>query len=223
MTTTTTTSTRTSTTVGVLGAGRVGGTLARGLAAAGHRVTLGVRDPDGQREHWADSTVSVTDVSTAVRSADLVVNATPGDTTLDRMTALRAELAGRILLDVSNATVRTADGLPGGLQYRTGSLGERLQTALPDTRVVKGLHTMLFSVMTDPGALRTPPTTFLSGDDAAAKAVVRDVLSGLGWHEDWIVDLGPIATASGTESMALVVPSLLGALGFTPFALALAR
>ncbi|WIB76704.1 NAD(P)-binding domain-containing protein [Curtobacterium sp. MCPF17_002] len=219
----------TPTTIAVLGAGRVGTTLARGLAAAGHPVTLGVRDPATTQERWADTPdsphtpVTVTDVPTAIRAAAVVVNATPGDTSLERLTVLRAELAGRILLDVSNATTRTADGMPGGLAYADGSLGERLQLALPETRVVKGLNTMLFSVMAAPAALDVPPTAFLSGDHADAKAVVRDVLRGLGWQDEWIVDLGPIATASGTESMALIVPSLLGAIGFAPFALSLAR
>jgi len=215
--------TTTTTSIAVLGAGRVGATLARGLAAAGHAVTLGVRDPDAHREHWADTSIPVTDVTTAVRTAELVVNATPGDTTLERMTSLRAELAGRVLLDVANATVRSANGLPGGLHYVDGSLGERLQAALPETRVVKGLNTMLFSVMTAPEALDSPPTAFLSGDDAGAKALVRGVLETLGWHDEWIVDLGSVATAAGTESMALIVPSLLQAVGFAPFALSLAR
>lgn len=43
---------------------------------------------------------------------------------------------------------------------RGGSLAERLQDALPDTRAVKPLNTMLFMVMTDPGSLATPPTAY---------------------------------------------------------------
>jgi len=206
-------------TIAVLGSGRVGGTLARGFAAAGYPVTLGVRDPSAH----GDGPVPVTDTVTAISTAALVVNATPGDSSLERLSGLRSELAGRILLDVSNATVRTADGLPGGLQYADGSLGERLQRALPETRVVKSLNTMLFSVMTDPGALDVPPTVFVSGDDGGAKGVVRQALHGLGWRDGWIVDLGAIATAAGPEAMAVMVPSLLGAIGFAPFALSVAR
>lgn len=210
-------------TIAVLGAGRVGDNLARGLAASGHTVTLGVRDPTAHRTQEPGASVPVADTVSAIRSADLIVNATPGDTTLDRMTALRSELVDRILLDVSNATVRTPDGLPGGLLYPNGSLGERLQAALPDTRVVKGLNTMLFSVMTAPATLSTPPTAFLSGDEAQAKATVRDVLHSLGWQDEWVVDLGPVSTASGTEAIALLVPSLMSVVGFVPFAVSLAR
>lgn len=210
--------TTSSTSVAVLGSGRVGSTLATGLAAAGHRVTLGVRDPDTTRHD-----VAVADTATAIDTSDLVVNATPGDTTLQRLVGHRDALAGKVLLDVSNATVRGTDGLPGGLLHPDVSLGELLQEALPDTKVVKSLNTMLFSVMTAPGTLTTPPTAFVSGDDPAAKQLVRTVLHDLGWDDEWVLDLGGISTARGTEAMALMVPSLLGAIGFVPFALAVAR
>lgn len=210
--------TTSSITIAVLGSGRVGGTVATGLVAAGHRVTLGVRHPDAARHD-----IPVSDAATAVNTSDLIINATPGDTTLERLVGYRDALAGKVLLDVSNATVRSTDGLPGGLLYADVSLGELLQDALPDTKVVKSLNTMLFSVMTDPGALTIPPTAFLSGDDPAAKQLVQTVLHSLGWNDDWVLDLGGISTARGTEAMALMVPSLLGALGFEPFALTVAR
>ncbi|KTR17096.1 NADPH-dependent F420 reductase [Curtobacterium citreum] len=210
--------TTSSITIAVLGSGRVGSTLATGLAAAGHEVTLGVRNP-GTAQH----DVLASDVATAIETSGLIVNATPGDTTLERLVGHRDALAGKVLLDVSNATVRSTDGLPGGLLYPDVSLGELLQDALPDTKVVKTLNTMLFSVMTAPGNLTAPPTAFVSGDDVDAKRLVRTVLQDLGWDDDWILDLGGISTARGTEAMALMVPSLLGALGFVPFALTVAR
>lgn len=204
--------------IAVLGSGRVGRTLATGLAAAGHRVTLGVRDPA-----TAQHGLPVAHAASAIDTSALIINATPGDTTLERLVGHRDALADKVLLDVSNATIRSADGIPGGLLYPDVSLGELLQDALPDTRVVKSLNTMLFSVMTAPGTLTTPPTAFVSGDDLAAKQLVRTVLHGLGWHDGWVLDLGGISTARGTEAMALMVPSLLAALGFAPFALTVAR
>lgn len=209
--------------VAVLGSGRVGGALATALAGLGHPLTVGVRDPEASAARWTGAELTFADTAAAIRSADLVINATPGDSTLERLVAQREALAGRILLDVSNAAARGVDGLPSRLLYPETSLGERLQAELPETRVVKGLNTMLFSVMTAPATLSTPPTAFLSGDDAEAKALVRDVLAGLGWRDEWMLDLGPITTARGTEAVALLVPALLGALGFTPFAISIAR
>src|SRR4051812_48259998 len=98
--------------IGILGAGRVGGGLARTLAAAGREVTLGHRRPlaeaepeaEAAQEFGADGAIRLADQRTTAAAADIVVNATPGDSALARMTALRTELAGKILVDVSNAT-----------------------------------------------------------------------------------------------------------------------
>ncbi|WP_369382948.1 NADPH-dependent F420 reductase [Streptomyces sp. cg36] len=207
--------------IGILGAGRVGMNLADKLSAAGHRVTLGVRDPQGTaalppRTNFADQ-------ATTARTADVVINATPGDSALDRLGALRAELSGKILIDVSNATHDDADGLPGDLCYPGSSLAEKLQAQLPDTHVVKTLNTMLFTVMTAPEILATPPTAYLSGDDQNAKEITAALLGDLGWQPAWIEDLGGITTARATEAMILVVPHLLRRHGFKPFAVSLAR
>ncbi|GAA3038551.1 NAD(P)-binding domain-containing protein [Kitasatospora albolonga] len=209
------------TTIAILGAGRVGTNLARKLSAAGHHVTLGARNPaSASAPHPA---VAVADQRTAARTAEVVINATPGHTSLELLAGLRPELAGKVLVDVSNATHDAADGLPGELCHPGGSLAELLQAALPDTHVVKTLNTMLFTVMTAPESLATPPTAYLSGDDPDAKRTVTGLLGDLGWQPGWIEDLGGIATARATEAMILVVPHLLRRDGFRPFAVSLAR
>ncbi|MGW1066165.1 NADPH-dependent F420 reductase [Streptomyces aureus] len=195
--------------IAVLGNGRVGGTLATALTRAGHEVTV------------ADSTPGA--AATAARTARIVINATPGSDSLDRLAALREELRGRILVDVSNATADGPDGLPAGLIYPGSSLAEHLQEALPETSVVKTLNTMLFSVMTAPDALSQAPDAFLSGEDPRAKQAVRDLLKDLGWREEWITDLGGIETARATEAAILFVPHVIRTSGFTPFAISIAR
>ncbi|MFF3663226.1 NADPH-dependent F420 reductase [Streptomyces olivochromogenes] len=213
------------TSIGILGAGRVGTSLAGKLAAAGHHVILGRQNPKEQTAAPTgdiDPRISFSDQRTTARTADIVINATPGDSALDRLTDLRTELAGKILVDVSNAT-RDTDGLPGDLCYPGSSLAEHLQAALPDTRVVKTLNTMLFMVMTAPEILATPPTAYVSGNDEHAKKTVTGLLGDLGWQSAWIEDLGDITTARATEAMILVVPHILRRHGFKPFAVSLAR
>ncbi|MEU9047244.1 MULTISPECIES: NAD(P)-binding domain-containing protein [unclassified Kitasatospora] len=214
------------TSIGILGAGRVGANLAGKLSAAGHHVTLGVRNPEETSAALAADIapqIAFADQRTTARTADIVINATPGDSTLDRLTDLRAELAGKILVDVSNATRDADDGLPGDLCYPGSSLAEQLQAALPDTRVVKTLNTMLFMVMTAPETLATPPTVYVSGNDEPAKKTVTGLLGDLGWQPAWIEDLGDVTTARATEAMILVVPHILRRHGFRPFAVSLAR
>ncbi|MFF2195392.1 NADPH-dependent F420 reductase [Streptomyces sp. NPDC058157] len=195
--------------IAVLGNGRVGGNLATALTRAGHRVTTA-----GRTEGAAAG---------AARSARIVINATPGAGSLERLTTLREELRGKILIDVSNATTDGPDGLPAELLHPGSSLAERLQEALPETHVVKTLNTMLFPVMTAPATLAHPPTAFLSGEDPEAKRTVRALLADIGWRDDWITDLGGIRTARATEAAVLFVPHVIRADGFAPFAVSLAR
>ncbi|MGY4957794.1 NADPH-dependent F420 reductase [Streptomyces nigrescens] len=213
------------TSIGILGAGRVGTNLADKLSAAGHHVTLGGRSPEDTAARTAGLAprIAFADQRTTARTTDVVINATPGDSSLDRLTGLRTELAGKILIDVSNATRDGGDGLPGDLCYPGSSLAEKLQAALPDTHVVKTLNTMLFMVMTAPETLATPPTAYLSGDDEHAKTTVTGLLGDLGWQPERIEDLGDITTARATEAMILVVPHILRRHGFKPFAVSLAR
>ncbi|MER5383123.1 NAD(P)-binding domain-containing protein [Streptomyces sp. NPDC002688] len=196
------------TTIAVLGNGRVGGNLTNALTQAGHEVTVAGRAPGT--------------AAAAVRTAQIVINATPGDGSLDRLAALREELRGKILVDVSNATVDGPDGLPADLLYPGSSLAEQLQEALPETRVVKTLNTMLFPVMTAPAVLTQAPSVFLSGEDPEAKQAVRELLVGLGWREEWITDLGGIRTARATEAAILFVPHVIRSRGFVPFAISVA-
>ncbi|WP_230210324.1 NADPH-dependent F420 reductase [Streptomyces kaniharaensis] len=148
------------TTIAVLGNGRVGGNLATALTRAGHEVTVADRTPGAAAD--------------AARRARIVINATPGNGSLDRLAVLREELRGKILVDVSNATTDGPDGLPADLIYPGSSLAEQLQEALPETHVVKTLNTMLFPVMTAPATLTQTPTAFLSGEDPQAKHTVHD-------------------------------------------------
>jgi 8-hydroxy-5-deazaflavin:NADPH oxidoreductase len=195
-------------TIAVLGNGRVAGSLAEALIRAGHEVTVAGPSPGSAAD--------------AARKAQIVINATPGAGSLERLAALREHLQGKILIDVSNATVDGPDGLPADLLYPGSSLAEHLQEALPDTHVVKTLNTMIYPVMTAPATLTQPPTAFLSGQDTQAKQIVRELLADLGWHQEWITDLGGIQTARA-EAAILYVPHVIRSSGLAPFAISIAR
>ncbi|WP_063040121.1 hypothetical protein [Nocardia pseudovaccinii] len=52
--------------------------------------------------------------------------------------------------------------------------------------------------------------------------VAHGLLTDLGWTEDWTEDLGDITTARSTESLMLLVPSIIRNRGMEPFALTIA-
>ena len=209
--------------VAVLGTGSVGRAVAPRLAELGHVVRLGTRDPAATRarEGWMELPgVPLVTFAEAAADADLVVHAGNGVAALDLL-AQAGDLAGMVLLDISNPLDFSA-GFPPTLTVKdTDSLGEQLQRAFPDTRVVKSLNTLTAELMVHPGRLPEPTTVFVSGDDADAKRLVTGLLTELG-HRD-VIDLGGIETARGTEMWLPLWLRLMGALGTAEFNLKVVR
>ena len=217
--------------IAVLGTGSVGRALAGRLHELGHTITVGTRDPqstlartepdargDAPFAEWhADHlSVALATYSEAAAGAELVVLATPGSASLEVLHLAGAEhLAGKPLLDISNP-LDFSNGFPPTLSVsNTDSLGEQVQHAFPEARVVKTLNTLTADLMVHPQALGASSTVFVSGDDAAAKAVVTGILTSFG-HDD-VVDLGGIETARGTEMYLPIWLRLMGALGTAQF------
>jgi predicted dinucleotide-binding enzyme len=194
--------------IGILGTGNVAQTLARRWSAAGHEITFGSRDPAAK----SGLDAPVVSRADAVAGSDVVVNATPGGTSLEVIESVGAAAFGtRILIDVANAVTPAFE-----LAYPNSSLAEKLQAALPDAKVVKTLNTAAMTVLTEPAAL-PPSSVFLSGDDAGAKATVTGLLADFGWAADAIVDLGPIRSARGPEHYFLLFAALMQSLGRPKF------
>ncbi|MEU7747936.1 NAD(P)-binding domain-containing protein [Nonomuraea sp. NPDC049158] len=205
------------TTIAILGSGAVARALTGRLREAGHELIVGSRAP---RE---DASVPVVGLREAAGSAEVVINAMPGPVSVEVLTGLAAELAGKVLVDVANATESDSRGFAAGLLYPGGSLAEEIQRALPEVRVVKTLNTLHESIMAQPDRPAHPPTAFLSGNDADAKKAVGGLLADLGWAAEWIIDLGGVETARVPEAFMLMVGDLVRALGPVPFGMAIAR
>ncbi len=215
--------------IAVLGTGAVGRAVAARLADLGHEVVIGTRAPDdtaGREEYAAWSadhpSVSLATFEEAASGAELVVNAAGGDVSLGILeTAGPENLAGKVLLDISNP-LDGSQGFPPRLFVKDDdSLGEMIQRAHPDARVVKSLNTMNNQLMADPQRLGEDTTVFVSGDDAEAKATVTDLLEQMG-HGD-VIDLGGIETARGPEMWLPLWIRINLALGGSDFNLKVVR
>lgn len=209
--------------VAVLGTGTVGRAIAPRLAELGHVVRLGTRDPAATqaRDGWTDVPgVPLVTFAEATAGADLVVHAGSGAAALELL-GQAGDLAGAVLLDISNPLDFSA-GFPPTLAVKdTDSLAEQLQRAFPGTRVVKSLNTLTAELMVHPERLPEPTSVFVSGDDAEAKRLVTDLLTELG-HRD-VIDLGGIETARGAEMWLPLWLRLMGALGTAEFNLKVVR
>ena len=225
--------------VAVLGTGMVGRALAGRTAQLGHDVVIGTRDveqtltrnePDAMGNppyrEWqeANSTVRLVPFAEAGAHGEIVINATAGGGSIDALTAAgAANLAGKVLVDIANA-LDFSQGRPPILAVaNTDSLGEQIQRAFPDARVVKTLNTMNAYVMVDPSRVPGRHVVFVAGEDEAAKETVKGLLGEFGWPDDAIVDLGGIRAARGTEMYVPLWLSLWGVLGTGDFNIAVVR
>ena len=163
----------------VLGTGMVGRILAARLAGLGHDVVIGTRDPGTTRartdpdamgtppyaEWQADHPdVRLVAFPDAAEHAEVVLNATHGAVSLDALRAVGAQgLAGKVLLDLG-LPLDVSDGMPPTLTVaNTDSLGEQVQRAFPETRVVKTLTTVFCEVMVDPARIPGEHSIFVAG------------------------------------------------------------
>lgn len=210
--------------IGVLGTGVVGQTMGAALAAQGHDVMMGARSADNEKAlAFRDRTGARTgSFAEAAAFGEIVVHATRGGTAIEVLQSAGADnLAGKILIDISNP-LDFSKGFPPELSVpRSDSLGEMIQRAFPRTMVVKTLNTVTASVMVEPARVPGPHTVFVSGNDKVAKGRVMDLLRSFGWQS--IVDLGDISTARGTEQMLPLWESLYAVLGTGEFNFALMK
>jgi hypothetical protein len=213
--------------VGVLGTGMVGRALSAKIAAVGNDVVIGTRDVaglierDGEFAGWqrAHPDVKLGTFADAATHAEIAFNATSGTASLSALEmAGRQSLAGKVLVDVANPLDSGALAV-----VNTDSLGEQVQRALPDTRVVKALNTINANLMVDPGAIADGNhDLFLCGNDPDAKATVSALLSNwFGWKS--VVDLGDITSSRGMEMYLPLWLRLMGALGTPMFNIKVVR
>ncbi len=204
--------------VAMLGTGVVGQTLGTRLAGLGHQVMMGARQAGNEKAAaWAAGlgpSASAGTFADAAAFGELVVNATAGSVSVEVLTAAGEDnLAGKVVLDVSNP-LDFSKGMPPTLSVcNTDSVGEQLQARFPAVRVVKSLNTVNADVMVHPEIVPGSHTMFLCGNDADAKDEVRAVLESFGWPAADLLDLGDIGAARGMEMYLPLWLRLWGATG----------
>ncbi len=224
--------------IGILGTGIVGQTLGLKLVQLGHSIMLGTRDPSKLNEpkgrgssartlaDWlveAGAAARVGTFGDAAAYGELIINALSGAASLEVLRSVGEEyLNGKTFIDISNP-IDVSRGFPLTLFVKdTDSLGEMLQRAFPNVRVVKTLNTMTAALMVNPNLVGNGDhTVFVSGNDTQAKAQVTELLKEFGWQD--ILDIGDISTARGTEMMLAIGHATMRALSSAEVAFKVVR
>jgi predicted dinucleotide-binding enzyme len=191
--------------IGVIGSGVVGQVLAAGFAKHGFETMIGSRTPENLAEWAAETTPAVATgtVEEAANHADLVVLAVKGTAAGEAARLAGPGLAGKTVIDATNPI---ADAPPDGgvLKFFTSldeSLMEKLQAATPEARFVKAFSCVGNALMINPELPGGPPTMFICGNDADAKAEVTAILETFGWETE---DMGGAEAARAIEPLCIL-------------------
>lgn len=192
--------------IGIIGSGEVAQSLGAGLVAAGHSVMLGTRDQ--KRKDllaWKKHQKKKAEIGSTTQAAafgELAILAIAWHATEDVLTLVRPQLAGKIVIDVTNPLVFSDDESPALTVGHTISGGEIVQQSLPDSHVVKTLNYINHANMAFPDYAKGNPIMFVCGNNDSAKHQVRDLLQDLGWRD--MLNIGTIEKSRLLEPLALL-------------------
>jgi predicted dinucleotide-binding enzyme len=180
------------TTIGFIGSGHIGSTLARLATKAGYDVVLSnSRGPETLADLVADigPKARAATAEDAAAAADIAVVTVP----LKAYEAVPVEpLAGKVVIDTNNYYPQRDGELPE-LESETTTVSELLQRHLPTSQVVKAFNHIYFEDLASQGEPAGTPgrrALAIAGDDVDAKKTATALIDEFGFD---VVDVGPLA------------------------------
>jgi predicted dinucleotide-binding enzyme len=180
------------TTLGLIGSGRIGGTLAKLATAAGYEVVLSnSRGPQTLSDlvEQIGPKARAASAPEAADAGDLVVVSLPFKNYLQVPVE---PLAGKIVIDTNNYYFER-DGHYADIDAETTTGSELLQQHLPEAKVVKAFNNIQWEQLGAEGRPAGAPdrrALSIAGDNAAAKQTVTELINEFGFD---VVDAGPLA------------------------------
>jgi len=192
--------------VGILGSGGVGQDLGLGFIGLGHDVKMGSRNPAKKViKAWlarAGKRASAGTFAEAAAFGELAVLAIRWTGTENAIHLAGPDnLAGKVVIDVTNPLLSRPNALPWLAVGGSDSASEQVQRWLPKAKVVKAFNSVNHAHMVKPSFPGGPPDMFICGDDAAAKKTVAGICRDFGWG---VVDMGKLEAARLLEPLALI-------------------
>lgn len=192
--------------IGIIGAGDVAISLGEGLVRAGHKVMIGA--PGGDRylpKEWHkkhDLHRQVGSTTEAAKFGETCILAIAWHGADDILAQIRPELAGKVVVDVTNPVVFHDDEPPELVLGHSISGGELVQQSLPDSHVVKTLNYVSCRNMVFPKFKQGEPVMFVCGNNQSAKNTAGNLLLDIGWKD--LVDIGGIEQSRLLEPLSLL-------------------
>jgi predicted dinucleotide-binding enzyme len=181
--------------IGVVGSGRLGGTVGGLWVKAGHPVMFSSRHPEELKDMVArlGPLASAGSVAQAIAFGDVVLIAVPYGALAKIGEENRTALQGKIVLDACNA-VAGRDGQALRDEVDRDGIGVTSQKYLPGTRLVRGFNTLSSALLAREAQRSDPKLAIpLAGDDAEAVRTASGLVRDAGFEP---VVVGKLADAS---------------------------
>lgn len=188
--------------IAIIGAGNIGGTLAKGLDKAGHSIIIGARDTaNGDVVHLVQQGqhIGADTIVEAARQAEVIIIAVPLNAILNVAENL-GDVNGKIIIETSNAFGKPLS------EYVNGVAALKQITGNQD--VVKAFNSIGAEDLANPYFGSQKADTLVAGDSKAAKKIVQQLALEMGFEHCY--DLGGDEALPLLENLAVT----WGALAF---------
>jgi len=185
--------------IGIIGAGKMGGTLAKLWAAKGHAIMLGSRDPDKARAEAAEigDNVSGGLNEEAAAFGDVVLIGVPWHAALATVKSIAGPLAGKTVIDITNPV---GEGMSVAVGHTT-SAAEEIAKVATGAHVVKAFNGIHFRTLDNPIFEGHKADVYYCGDNAESKQKVAQLITDAGFEP---VDTGALQEARLLEPFAML-------------------
>ena len=164
--------------IAVIGKGNIGGSLGTKWHAAGHDVVYGVRDGSGEGPGGAP----VRGIGDALKDADVVVLAVPGQVVADVVTEHGAALAGKTVIDAVNRM--------GAPEFDSRAI---IAQAAPQARYVRAFNSLGWENFANP----MPGCNMFFAADPGARATAEELIKAVGLEPAFVGDASATGTVDG--------------------------
>ena len=164
--------------IAVIGKGNIGGSLGSKWLAAGHDVVYGARDGSGEGPGGAP----VRTIGDALKDADVVVLAVPGQVVADVVTEHGAALAGKTVIDAVNRM--------GAPEFDSRAI---IAQAAPQARYVRAFNSLGWENFANP----MPGCNMFFAADPDARATAEELIKAVGLEPAFVGDASATGTVDG--------------------------
>jgi predicted dinucleotide-binding enzyme len=184
--------------IGMIGTGKMGGTLGKLWAEKGHQVFFGSRQPQKVQELAAQVGHGAQGGSVAQAAAygEVLLLGVPWKAAQETVQSM-GNVDGKVLIEIVNGV----DMQKGPALGFTTSIAEQIAAWAPGARVVNAFNSVHWETLLEPDFDGQSATLFYCGDDAAAKTITAQLGAEIGLDP---VDCGPLWMARQLEPVGFL-------------------